>query len=127
MNPDNFFSELSKIQSWPDVALVMALVIIVGYLFRFWRNFPNSAIPAIVILTGAVAMMLLAPEHPASMSARVWHVRNCIVGLIVGFVGWMGHNLVISKLEDWLATKFDFVGRLLNKTPEKETLTGQVK
>ena len=115
MNTETLFSELTKIQSWPTVALVLAFVVIVGYCFRFWRSFPNQAIPTIVILTGAVAMMLLAPERPASVSARVWHSRNCIVGLIIGFIAWVGHNLIVSRIEDWLASKFDSVAQLLNK------------
>lgn len=116
MNTDSIFSELIKVQSWPTVGLVFGLVIVVGYCFRFWKFFPNEAIPTVVILTGAIAALLLAPEHPANISGRVWHTRNFIVGLIVGFAAWMGHSLLISRLEDWLSSKFDSVGKLFGKS-----------
>lgn len=116
MNTDSVIQELVKIQSWPNVALVFALVIIVGYCFRFWKNFPNEAIPVIVILTGAVGMMLLAEACPPNLKPRIWHAKNAIVGLIIGFLAWMAHNLVVSKVEDWLATKFTFVAKMFTTT-----------
>lgn len=115
MNTTSIFNELVQIQSWPSVGLVFALVIIVGYCFRFWKSFPNEAIPAIVILTGAIGMMLLAEATPKDIAPRIWHTRNFIIGLTVGFVAWMAHALVVSKIEDFLATKFQVVDRLLNK------------
>lgn len=118
MNTDNVFNELVKIQSWPNVALVFALVIVVGYCFRFWKNFPNEAIPAIVILTGAVGMMLLADVCPANIRPRIWHAKNAIIGLIIGFIAWMAHNLVVSRIEDWLASKSTVFFKLMSaKTP----------
>ena len=111
---ESVFKELASIQSWPSVALVFGLVIVVGYCFRFWKSFPNEAIPAIVILTGAIGMMLLAEEHPKDIPARIWHTKNFIVGIIIGFLAWMAHNLVVSKIEDYLAAKFRFVDKLLN-------------
>lgn len=113
------FTQLTRIESWPNVGLALALVVIVGYCFRFWKSFPNQAIPAIVILTGAVAMMLLAPDRATNIPARVWHARNCIVGLIVGGIGWMGHNLIISRIEDYLASRFDSVAALFGKPLSK--------
>lgn len=110
------FDQLTSIQSWPDVALTLGGVIIVGYCFRFWKKFPNEGIPAVVILTGAIFMMLLAPEHPKDVPARIWHTKNCLVGVIIGFIGWMGHNLIVSRIENWLATKFKTVDVLLSKT-----------
>lgn len=116
----NAFDTLTTIQSWPDAALALALVVIVGYCFRFWKWFPNAAIPTVVILTGAVAFMLLAPEHPKDVLARTWHVRNCIVGMTIGFIGWMAHNLIMSRIEDWLASKFKVMDALLSKPSDSQ-------
>ena len=117
MNTESIFSELVKIQSWPSVALVFALIIVVGYCLRFWPTFPNKAIPLVVILVGAMGMMLLSDATPKDINPRIWHTKNCIVGIIIGFVAWMTHNLVISKIEDYLSSKFPSVSNLLGSTP----------
>lgn len=115
MSTESVFTQLTTIQSWPDAALALSVVVITGYCFRFWKSFPNGGIPAVVILTGAAAFMVLAPEHPEAMPHRVWHARNCCVGLTIGFIGWLAHNLIVRHIEDWLAAKFESVNSLLNK------------
>jgi hypothetical protein len=113
MNTDSVFAELVKIQSWPTVGLVFAVVIIIGYCLRFWKFFPNEAIPTVVIFAGAAAMLLVSDGRPESIGWRVWNVKLGFTGLIIGFIAWMAHNLVISKLEDFLSTKFASVNRAL--------------
>jgi len=113
MSTDSIFNELVKIQSWPTVGLVFALVIIVGYCLRFWKKFPNEAIPTVVILVGAVGMILISDGKPDDIPSRVWNTKNFIIGLIIGFIAWMAHNLVISKIEDFLSTKFAVVNKAL--------------
>lgn len=121
MSTDSVFGELVKIQSWPTVGLVFALVIIVGYCLRFWKSFPNEAIPTVVILVGAVGMIMLSDAKPSDVAYRVWNTKNFVVGLIIGFIAWMMHNLVISKLEDFLSTKFTSVGKALGpKDPPED-------
>jgi len=113
MSTDSVFGELVKIQSWPAVGLVFSVVIIVGYCLRFWKWFPNDGIPVAVIVTGAAAMLLVSDGRPDNIGWRVWNVKLCFTGLIIGFIAWMMHNLVISKLEDFLSTKFASVNRAL--------------
>ena len=113
MSTDSVFGELVKIQSWPTVGLVFAVVIIVGYCLRFWKWFPNDGIPVAVIVTGAAAMLLVSDGRPDNIGWRVWNVKLCFTGLIIGFIAWMMHNLVISKIEDFLSTKFASVNRAL--------------
>lgn len=115
MSADSVFAELVKIQSWPAVGLVFAVVIIIGYCLRFWKKFPNELIPLIVIASGAFAMVMLSDSKPLDVPYRVWNTKNAIVGLIVGFIAWMAHNLVISKIEDFLSTKFAIVDKALGQ------------
>lgn len=123
---EEILNQLTKIQSWPSVALVFALVIIAGYCFRFWKSFPNEAIPTVVILLGAVCMMLLSDATPDKISARVWHTRNFIIGLTIGFIAWIVHNVVISRIEDYLSLKFPAVGNLLGGTAPQQNNKDQV-
>lgn len=106
--------QLSQVQSWPAVTLVFMACIAFGYVFRLWRWFPNEAIPTIVILTGMAAAMLLADERPQGTSLRLWHARNAFVGIAIGFIAWVSHALIVSKIEDYLSQKFSAVDRLLN-------------
>lgn len=114
------FDQLAKIQSWPAVGLVFALSIVVGYCFKFWPKFPNAAIPALVIIVGATINLLLAGQEPQGIPGTIWHTRQFIVGLIVGFLAWLAHNLVISKLEDWIGSAVPAIGKLLNKSSQAE-------
>lgn len=103
MNMDTIIKELTKIQSWPDVFLIFVLVIIMGYLLKAWESFPNKFIPHMVILMGGVLMLLLSDSAPKEMNPRVWHVKNCIVGFVIGAIAWGVHNQAISRLEDYVS------------------------
>lgn len=110
---------LDKIQGLPAVALVCASCIVVGYVLRFIKAFPNNAIPVVVILWGAVAMMLLADPRATNMPLRIWAMRNLLVGLAIGFLAWMLHYWVLSWIEDYIAKKFP-------KTPPPADPSGQI-
>lgn len=108
---NDILSALDKIQGWPTTALVFATCIVFGYALRFIKRFPNDGIPVAVILWGAVFMLLLADPRPHDMPARVWTVRNLLVGLAIGFFAWILHKVILTKLEGWLAARFpDSIG-----------------
>lgn len=120
MDTKTIFDQLTGIQSWPTVGLVFALCIIVGYCFKFWPKFPNAAIPAIVIIVGATINLLLAGQEPSGIPNTVWHTKQFIVGLIVGFAAWMAHNLLISRVENWLSTAVPSIGALMDKSSQSK-------
>ena len=104
---EDFLTWLDKIQGLSAVGLVCLTCIVVGYACRFIKWIPNGAIPVIVILWGALFMMLLADARPTTMPRHVWEVRNLCTGLIIGFIAWMVHKIALSKLEDFISTKFN--------------------
>lgn len=101
---------LDKIQGLSAGALVLFSAIVVGYALRFIKAFPNQGIPVVVILWSAVAMLIIADPRATTMPARVWTMRNLLAGLILGLVAWLLHNIVLSRFEDWLASKFPDLG-----------------
>lgn len=103
---DQAIGWLNQLYGLPAAALVLISCLAVGYVLRFIKRFPNDGIPVAVVLWGAVAMTLVADSRATSMSLRVWIVRNVLVGLAIGFISWLVHNLLLSKVEDWLASKF---------------------
>ena len=92
---------LSRVYGLPSALFVIAGCIIGGYLLRFWKRFPNDAIPVCVTLLGAVLFPIIADLNN-EMPWRTWFVRNVIFGLVLGFVAWVLHKTAISKLEEKL-------------------------
>ena len=124
---DKAVATLNKLEGLPAVALVMGSCIVLGYVLRFIKRFPNDGIPVAVILWGAVAMSLVADARTSSMTLRVWIARNVFVGMILGLLAWLLHKTLISRLEDWLVTKLPGLDRFLSdqtKTPGPPGPTG---
>lgn len=115
---NDLFGLLDKIQGWGIPPIVVAVCIIFGYILKCIKKFPNDAIPLVVIIAGAIGMLILSPPTPQGSVVRAWHFRNFSIGLIFGFVAWMIHNIMLSRIEDYLSTKFQFVGNLLGKNPD---------
>ncbi len=122
---------LDKLQGLPALALVFLSCIVMGYVWRLIRLkwFSNDAIPLFVILWGAIANAVMADPRAANMPARIWLMRNVLIGAIVGFLAWMLHNYALSKLESALVTKFPNLGdtaffskpAISSQTPQQQT------
>ena len=103
---DQIIGYLNQLYGLPAAALVFLSCIAVGYALRFIKAFPNGGIPVAVILWGAIIMTLVADARASNMPLRVWVVRNVLVGLFIGFCSWLFHNMILSKVEDWIAAKW---------------------
>lgn len=111
---DGAIATLNKLYGLPAIALVALSCIVVGYILRCIKRFPNDGIPIAVILWGAAFLPLLSDYTPGKF--RIWLVRNVFVGLITGFVAWLFHNKILSKIEDKL-------GLFNNSTVDPTTAT----
>lgn len=105
---------LENVQNLSIGALTFAASIICGYILRCIKKFPNDGIPLVVILTGCINMVVLADPRTTEVPIRIWITRHLIAGAIIGFIAWMSHKTVLSRLEDWLAQRFDIVARVLD-------------
>lgn len=93
------------------IALLAVLLMVISYMIRA-SQFSNRWIPWMVALAGPVLIQWLFPtkdlegkwEHPRFVIA--------IYGFIVAVVVWALHEFVLSKIEDWLATKGLFPKKL---------------
>lgn len=103
---EQFLSFLDKIQGLSAAALVGLTCIVVGYLMRAIKPFPNEGIPVVVILWGAIGMLFLADPRATNMPARIWTVRNLFVGLVIGLLSWFAHKLILSRIENWFIAKY---------------------
>lgn len=107
---NGILSYLDKLEGLPAAALIFLACIALGYMLRFIKPFPNSAIPVVVILFGALSMLFLADARPTTMPARIWTVRNLLVGLIIGFAAWIAHKLILSRIENLIGSKLPSTG-----------------
>ena len=111
---NEILSNLYKILTLSTAAMVLGACIVIGYILRFIRSFPNDGIPVVVVLVGALAMILLAEPRAANMPVRAWVARHIIAGLILGLIAWLSHRLIIKRIEDYVTGQFPAVDRLLN-------------
>lgn len=103
---NDILSWLDKINGLSGVALTCLSCVVVGYVLRYIKPFPNDAIPVVVILWGAVVTLVIADPRATAVPARVWVMRNLCVGLVTGLIAWLLHYVVLSKIEDWIVKKF---------------------
>ena len=98
----------------PGYVIVIIVCLCVGYGLKAIKAFPNKAIPLVCILIGGGLNMLLRGDEPAGMRHRIWMVENMALGIVVGFITWQLHFLVLKKLE----AKVPFVKEIF---PDDET------
>jgi len=101
--------KINWLYSAPAAVLFLLSCIVVGYVLRGIKRFPNDAIPLVVVLWAAVASVLLAPEEPTGTPHRVWLCKNALIGVIIGFAAWACHKKILKRLEDkvpWLSGLF---------------------
>lgn len=95
---DQIIQGLQKLEGLPAIGLVLLTCIVVGYVLRFVKAFPNNGIPVAVILWGGLLYPLLA-DDTVKLPLRIWLVRNVALGLITGFVAWIVHRFVLKPFE----------------------------
>jgi hypothetical protein len=98
---DQIVELLQRLYSAPAILLVLFTCWVLGYALRCIRKFPNDGIPIAVILWGGVLAPFIADTN-STLPLRVWILRNILVGLVCGFVAWLVHNKVLSKVEERL-------------------------
>lgn len=111
---DSAVQVLQKLSGLPAIALVALLCLAAGYVLRFWKAFPNNAIPLVVTILGATYALIADDRNDTPL--RIWMARNVIVGLIVGFATWAFHKMILSRIE----TKFPVIGPMLAALDEPE-------
>jgi hypothetical protein len=100
---DNLLSKsvdlLGKLYGLPGALLVLLTCLVVGYVLRVWKAFPNAAIPVVVVLWGPVFNMLIADPKADTFPLRIWLVKNFLVGIVLGGAAWLVHNKGLKRIE----------------------------
>jgi len=90
----------AKLAGAPSGLLVFALCIAIGYVWKATRICPNRFTPLAVMVFGLLANLGLNWKQPDRL-------RFAIIGLIIGFLAWMFHRLLLKRLEDKFGVKLE--------------------
>jgi cellobiose-specific phosphotransferase system component IIC len=86
--------------------LVLLVCICIGYALKGIKQFPNGAIPAMVMVVGALASVFIQPRAPLDLDYRGVMTKNIIIGIVIGFFAWRLHKAILSKVDDWIFKRF---------------------
>lgn len=119
MNQINYYLEtavdlLNRLYGLPMGLLIIASCIVFGYVLKSIRSFPNDGIPVAVILWGIAFSLLTADPCSDDLPLRIWLAKYFCIGAILGFVAWMLHRLILSRIENWLVGKSPTIAKILN-------------
>lgn len=104
---------LNQVLSWGPEMLLFICLIGQGIVLKMMPGLPNTFIPWINLLVATVAYpIFLADVGRAPPTARYPQVYFVWIGFIIFVAAWIAHNKFLKSLEDKLAEKFPFLGRL---------------
>lgn len=95
---------LQKLEGAPAVVLVCLSGLVLGFILKRLKNFPNNGIPICVILWGGIVYPLIADANN-DLTLRVWLIRNLMIGVITGFLTWLLHNKILKRYLDRMTSK----------------------
>lgn len=94
------FNNLLNKLAGSHYALVLVTCIVVGYVLKGWKKFPNEAIPVVVVLWGGAFLTMMADPGADNLGVWTWRIKSFLLGIVVGFVAWLLHNQILSRFED---------------------------
>jgi hypothetical protein len=110
----DFISDLfSQLTALGPEMLVALIVIVLGYVLRFIPAVPNRVIPLACIVLGGVLYPLLGPVPKPDAAIRHPMIRLALIGILIGFLAWIGHNKFLKPIED----KIPFLKGMLEEDP----------
>jgi len=106
---DAFNLLIKSLHSAPTYAVFCSCVV-VGYVFRCIKSFPNGGIPALVVSWGALANTIMSNEHGPSLTLSQERFLAGMIGMVIGLLAWLFHKKLLKKLE----TKVPFLANMLD-------------
>lgn len=91
-----------RLMGLPAGVIIFFACLAAGYGIKSSRRISNDWIPTVVMLTGTVLFMLVAPSKDPDIPYRIWLTKNAVFGFIIGFSSWMSHKLIIKRIENKL-------------------------
>lgn len=101
--PDFVYTVVEQIEQWPVAVLLIAFLVVFGWLLKMIPWIPNKTIPLAVVLMGAFFNTVVGSvtEDPNHSGAYVFTVLF-MSGTCKGFLAWGAHAVILRRLEKYL-------------------------
>ena len=101
-------------------AMVVAAVIVIGYVIKAIPQIPCGLIPLFTLVAAVTANVLLGDVSVIDYKARHPEVRLGMIGLLYWGIGWLLHNQGLSRLEKFLPGPLRALLGVESPTPPKD-------
>ncbi len=91
----DFITQL--LSATPEIA-VIACLIALGYALKLVPQLPSKFIPSVLLLVSMVVYPMIADNGKSPYSMRYPIVRQVMTGVVLWFMAWAIHGIVIKKL-----------------------------
>jgi hypothetical protein len=114
-------AQIDRLYGLPGWAMTVMGCIVVGYVLKGVKSFPNGVIPVFVVTFGCILGVFFAGENPAKYDHFEWLIRNGVIGIVLGFIAWALHAQLIKRVEE----KIPFLRGLSEQLAEQENTNGK--
>lgn len=84
----------------PASALIVVVLIVIGYVLKVIKWIPNRLIPLALMLAGAVIYALIGEPGKVDPSFRHPTFVLALHGVVLAFIAWLIHNKGLKRLEN---------------------------
>jgi hypothetical protein len=125
----NLEDVVKSIKTLSPELLCIAGLIIMGYIIKLVPWIHSKLLPGICILLGPLVYVFLINPEPGSVPPNIRNpmVYQLLIGLLLGSLAWIIHDKILNRLEDWLAAKYPWIGKILGTEPPKKEPEHQMK
>lgn len=100
----DFLTQL--LNATPEMACIACLIAL-GYGLKFVPQVSNRLIPFLLLIVSVSCYPLIAENGHAPYTMRYPIVRQMMIGVVLWFIAWGLHGLVIKRVINAIKTKMD--------------------
>lgn len=97
---------VNQIVTMSPELLVIVAILIVGFVLKLVKSFPNEYIPAVGSLMGASLYPFVADVAKVDYQVRLPWLRQILIGLALWLVAWVLHEKVLKRFNKYLPKGF---------------------
>ena len=107
MNTDALKDFLSQLLNATPEMFCIACLIALGYALKYIPWVSNRFIPAILLVVSIACYPLIAENSHAPYTMRYPLVRQMMIGVVLWFIAWALHGLVIKRVVAYIKQRMD--------------------
>lgn len=93
---------LNQVANLSNGALIVGVVLALGYVIKAIPQVPNGAIPLVTLAASVTLQLLTGDRSQVSYTVSHPEVRLAMVGVVYWAIGWFIHNQGLRRLEKFL-------------------------